>query len=733
MKFFTRRFLLFTVFLLVIAAGLRTVFAHALPVQSIPESNAILDTAPAQIEIFFSEAIEESFSSIKVFDTNGAQVDNNDTRLDLADPRHLSATIRSVPDGVYTVVWNVLSTVDGHITSGSFPFAIGNVDPEALAAAGQASQTYTVSPLDILARWLVFLSSSSFTGGMLFFLLIWTPAHPGEAISDRLQPRWKVLRTVGLIVFICGNILAVMAQAGRTTGAELAVPWSAELADLLITTRGGVLILARIFLGVALVRLLLGRPVRYGHWLAFGFSLIILLTISLSSHSAALEANIIPVVLDWIHLIGAGIWIGGLMSFVTVVWSLRGHDAAEGAEFVSRLIPRFSKVAIPVVALLGLTGIYSALVNVGSFDKLFNTLYGETLVVKTILVLPMIALGAVNLLIITGRMRRAVEDKSLLNHPIVRRFRGVVSTEVALGVLVLLTVSMLTSVAPAKLVAERPALDKTSKADDLNIELNVTPGRVGVNTFLATVTKDGDPVDDALEVNLSFIPTTSNIPPAQVSLPNIGNGEYQIDGSFFSLSDTWQVQVGVRRQDAFDAFANLTFEVGVTGNQGSAPPWTNYAGVIVTLMALGYIFVWRTLVPSQRPFAVLSSTTCLALGVAGIVGIARPEVGPAMALINPIPPNIDSVTAGGELYQRNCVPCHGITGRGDGPVGLTLNPPPADLTIHTAPGVHPDGQLFLWISDGFPGASAMPAFRSVIPDEDRWNLVNYLRTLNNTS
>jgi copper transport protein len=733
MKFFTRRFLLFTIFLLVIAAGLRTVFAHALPVQSIPESNAILDTAPAQIEIFFSEAIEESFSSIKVFDTDGAQVDNNDSRLDLADPRHLSATIRSVPDGVYTVVWNVLSTVDGHITSGSFPFAVGNVDPEALAAAGQASQTYTVSPLDILARWLVFLSSSSFTGGMLFFLLVWTPTHPGEAISDRLQPRWKVLRTVGLIAFICGNILAIMAQAGRTTGSELAAPWSAELADLLITTRGGVLILARLFLGVALVRLLLGRPVRYGLWLAFALSILILLTISLSSHSAALEANIIPVVLDWIHLIGAGIWIGGLMSFVTVVWSLRGHDTAEGAELISRLIPRFSKVAIPVVALLGLTGIYSALVNVGSFDKLFNNLYGETLVVKTVLVLPMVALGAVNLLIITGRMRRAVEDKSLLNHPIVRRFRGVVSTEVVLGVLVLLTVSMLTSVAPAKLVAERPALDKTSKADDLNIELNITPGRVGVNTFLATVTKDGHPVDDALEVNLSFIPTTSNIPPAQVSLPNIKNGEYEIDGSFFSLSDTWQVQVGVRRQDAFDAFANLTFEVGVTGNQGSAPPWTNYAGVIVTMMALGYIFVWRTLVPSQRQFAVVSSTTCLVLGVAGIVAISRPEVGPAMALINPIPPNIDSVTAGGELYQRNCVPCHGVTGQGDGPVGLTLNPPPADLTIHTAPGVHPDGQLFLWISDGFPGASAMPAFRSVISDEDRWNLVNYLRTLNNTS
>jgi hypothetical protein len=48
--------------------------------------------------------------------------------------------------------------------------------------------------------------------------------------------------------------------------------------------------------------------------------------------------------------------------------------------------------------------------------------------------------------------------------------------------------------------------------------------------------------------------------------------------------------------------------------------------------------------------------------------------------------------------------------------------------MHAVPGVHPDAQLFEWISDGFPG-SRMPAFRASLSDTDRWHLVNFIRTL----
>jgi mono/diheme cytochrome c family protein len=59
---------------------------------------------------------------------------------------------------------------------------------------------------------------------------------------------------------------------------------------------------------------------------------------------------------------------------------------------------------------------------------------------------------------------------------------------------------------------------------------------------------------------------------------------------------------------------------------------------------------------------------------------------------------------------------------------LTLNPRPADLTVYAIPGVHPDAQLYEWITNGFPG-TRMPAFKSTLSDTDRWNLVNFIRTL----
>jgi mono/diheme cytochrome c family protein len=97
-------------------------------------------------------------------------------------------------------------------------------------------------------------------------------------------------------------------------------------------------------------------------------------------------------------------------------------------------------------------------------------------------------------------------------------------------------------------------------------------------------------------------------------------------------------------------------------------------------------------------------------------------------LVNPIPANTQSVVAGKNLFTRRCVACHGISGRGDGPVGLTLNPRPADLTQHAIPGVHTDAQLFQFLTDGVP-TTRMPSFKSSLSETDRWNLVNFIRTL----
>ena len=158
-----------TFFVLAIIAS--PVFAHASLLKSNPEANASLPRPPVQIELFFSEALEPSFSSITVLSSDGANVDSNDSRVDANDSTRMTVSLRSIPDGVYTVSWKALSSVDGHLTTGSFPFAVGNVDPSVLAAAEQSSKRIKFSLDETIARWLLYLAATALTGGAILDLL----------------------------------------------------------------------------------------------------------------------------------------------------------------------------------------------------------------------------------------------------------------------------------------------------------------------------------------------------------------------------------------------------------------------------------------------------------------------------------------------------------------------------------------------------------------------------------
>src|SRR5262249_29856267 len=136
----------------------------------------------------------------------------------------------------------------------------------------------------------------------------------------------------------------------------------------------------------------------------------------------------------------------------------------------------------------------------------------------------------------------------------------------------------------------------------------------------------------------------------------------------------------------------------------------------------------RGLAAVQRLGRAAPIVPALALCAVGLVVYYQTPAAPGSGPVNPLPPNADSVNAGRALFTQNCVPCHGVAGHGDGPVGLTLNPRPADLTLHAVPGVHTDGQLWTWITNGYPG-TGMLSFKNLLSDDDRWNLVNYTRTL----
>jgi mono/diheme cytochrome c family protein len=79
----------------------------------------------------------------------------------------------------------------------------------------------------------------------------------------------------------------------------------------------------------------------------------------------------------------------------------------------------------------------------------------------------------------------------------------------------------------------------------------------------------------------------------------------------------------------------------------------------------------------------------------------------------------------GALYRDNCATCHGITGQGDGPTAEEMTDPPADFTDAKVMNAATDGELFWKITTGF---LSMPSW-SKLTETQRWQLVNYLRTL----
>ena len=92
---------------------------------------------------------------------------------------------------------------------------------------------------------------------------------------------------------------------------------------------------------------------------------------------------------------------------------------------------------------------------------------------------------------------------------------------------------------------------------------------------------------------------------------------------------------------------------------------------------------------------------------------------------NPIAAGSASIAAGRKIYMQRCAKCHGETGQGNGPDAIDLHLHPAKFN-GSALRDESDGALFWKISVGRKG---MPDFGKRLPPTDRWNVINFLRTL----
>lgn len=115
----------------------------------------------------------------------------------------------------------------------------------------------------------------------------------------------------------------------------------------------------------------------------------------------------------------------------------------------------------------------------------------------------------------------------------------------------------------------------------------------------------------------------------------------------------------------------------------------------------------------------------------GAGALDRPEPpDPYAGMTNPIEGDTAAIEAGQTIFQNNCGSCHGQTGEGDGPAASALDPAPQNLAENQS-GLS-DSYIFWRINEGgtmAPFNSTMPAWDGVLSDDQIWNVVAYIRTL----
>jgi len=427
-------------------------------------------------------------------------------------------------------------------------------------------------------------------------------------------------------------------------------------------------------------------------------------------------------------LLGMTFWFGGLVYLFTGIRQIQQlTDAQLRTKLTSLLTSRFSAQALFFVSLIGLTGFYSAWLRVGSWSALLTSLYGHVVLVKQAFVAGLLVIAATNLLVISPRLTRD-RLQEVVDPKLITRFARILAIELTFAGLLLASVSFLTYLPPAKIAALANDLTARSKVDDLKMDISISPGQVGPNTFTLKLSSSNEHfIHSVTKVLLRFTPVQGNLAPSDLQLIGQGDGTFVAKGANLSLPGRWQVQAIVRRENQFDVYANFNFNLREPGSGEQASVIPKQSGILFLLIGLLCGLLARTARTGATLRLGIGAPITVLMIVLGIVYLTRP-IPVETAQINPIPPNSQSIAAGQNLFATHCALCHGESGKGDGPVGLTLNPRPADLAQHAIPGVHTDAQLFEWITNGFPG-SQMPPFKNTLSDSDRWNLVNFIRTL----
>ena len=533
------------------------VSAHPFTDETIPNLSSNAPTGVSEVIVFFSEPVELEFSTIKVLDNNGNQIDNKDTSH-YEDEKSLIVTTSPLEDGVYTVTTKVLSKVDGHLVPGAFLFAVGDViiDPKLLE--NQNSIDLIFYP-EAGARFPGIVGQTIVLGVVIASLMIWGTQNK-QSIKEELEQvqikhhqKFMSITGIGLMLVFISNILMIAVQTVRLETSPIET----------IETYFGTIWLARMIITIVLLGIwfVLDRKTNVTKRIQIPMLVAMLVLISTSSligHGAA-SGETPALILDYIHNLVAAVWIGGIFYFVFTLLPSLSKLKEESREKMSlALIPRFSIAFIISIGIVIITGPLLMWFLESDVGLITESVYGQLIILKITIASVMVALGG----FFQFRVQRTAEKNFQTGKINVhKKLRRSLKVDAALGVVLLGVVALLTNgTLPEGEFRDASAQEiiygfKTIEfTENAKFEIQITPFSSGINTILVQVSDfNNNPIYDANAIKVKMSNPSKNISPIEIPM-EITKEENNIPIEFqgeltFGFSGEWQLEIESQRTE----------------------------------------------------------------------------------------------------------------------------------------------------------------------------------------
>lgn len=596
------------VWMLVIAAGLLAMapaspaFAHASIVSAEPSDGASLAESPKELRLRFAERVSLRFSAIQLIDSNARTIDAPALQLTRPEPDVLALALPPLQPGSYTVFYRTLSETDGHFTRGWLVFGVGAAPPHrADLGAIEPSPLF----LEALLRWSFLGFLLTLVGAVAVVAVVLD--RPGMVPGSVARLRRVACRRIVVMAAICAS-LGCFAGLGQLWYQALTLQADSEgsdvalgaAVDLLLGTRwGNIWFLRELLLATAAAAMILfyrSQPVTFADgfssrrhtdggvavdrvsrhlpWRVAALSTALAVAAqTLMGHAAGLpERAMLAVAADLVHLLAAGVWVGGILTLAVGFLPQLKREETDFALLVRAGWGPFSRPAAIAVTLLVATGLFSLGQQVASVDALIGTSYGLVLIAKIALVSIMGGIGILN-----ARMLHPVSARALLTRIFDREPRwtvlspsilpGLIKYDVALALLVLLATSVIVASPPPRgpeyLIAPEDIHQEQSRmVDDVLVTLSIKPNLPGANTLSAIVVSTHRPAPaEITRVILRFMSQDRDLGRTSVVAKPIESERFMASGSQLSMSGRWAVDVVVRRRGLDDVVARFDWVV----------------------------------------------------------------------------------------------------------------------------------------------------------------------------